>query len=54
MARWPALLRELTAEVKAGKLKWDETIVEGGIAAVADTFISIFAGANTGKLLVKF
>ena len=39
--------------VKQGKLKYRETIAEGGIANAPAAFISMLRGGNTGKQLVK-
>jgi NADPH2:quinone reductase len=36
-----------------GKLKYDETIVEGGIESAPEALSQLFSGANTGKLLVR-
>jgi len=36
-----------------GKIKYQETISEGGIEATPAAFISLFTGGNTGKQLVK-
>lgn len=38
--------------VREGKIKWEET-VENGIENAPKAFLSLFAGANTGKMLVK-
>ncbi len=43
---------EMTQWIKDGKVKWEET-VEHGIANAPKAFLSLFAGANTGKMLVK-
>lgn len=38
--------------IKAGKLKWEET-VKHGIEEAAPAFLGLFSGANAGKMLVK-
>ncbi|HEX8753766.1 MAG TPA: NADP-dependent oxidoreductase [Solirubrobacterales bacterium] len=36
-----------------GKLRYDETVVEGGIAAAPDAYRQLFTGTNVGKLLLR-
>jgi NADPH-dependent curcumin reductase CurA len=43
---------DMTQWVKEGRIKWQET-VENGIANAPKAFLDLFAGANTGKMLVK-
>ncbi len=43
---------EMTQWIKDGAIKWEET-VENGIANAPKAFLSLFAGGNTGKMLVK-
>jgi hypothetical protein len=43
---------DMSAWIKAGKIKWRETIDEG-IASAPGAFLKLFAGENTGKMLVK-
>jgi len=38
--------------IRAGQLRWEETIFEG-IERAPDAFIGLFEGANTGKMLVR-
>lgn len=45
-------ITDMTAWVKEGRIKWQET-VENGIANAPKAFLDLFAGANTGKMLVK-
>jgi NADPH-dependent curcumin reductase CurA len=45
-------LTDMTQWVKEGRIKWEET-VESGIANAPTAFLKLFAGANTGKMLVK-
>jgi len=50
--RTPEILAVLSRLLKTGALVWEETVVDGLDAAPA-AFASLFAGANTGKLLVR-
>jgi NADPH-dependent curcumin reductase CurA len=43
---------EVGGYIKAGKLKYKETLVEGIDLAVA-AFIGLFQGQNVGKMVVK-
>ena len=46
-------LVEMSAWVREGKLKYRETIEEGGIESAPAAFISMLKGGNIGKQLVK-
>ncbi len=48
----PAFYQEMGALIKAGKMKWQET-VEDGIEKAPHAFLNLFSGSNTGKMLVK-
>ena len=48
----PAFYQEMGALIKAGKMKWQETI-EDGIENAPKAFLNLFTGNNTGKMLVK-
>ncbi len=52
MARFPEGLAQLTAWVKEGRLKYDETIVDG-FENTPQAFIGLLQGQNTGKMLVR-
>jgi NADPH-dependent curcumin reductase CurA len=43
---------DMTQWVKSGAVKSEET-VENGIDNAPKAFLNLFAGANTGKMLVK-
>jgi NADPH-dependent curcumin reductase CurA len=48
----PAFYAEMGKLIKAGKMKWQET-VEEGIENAPKAFLKLFSGGNTGKMLVK-
>jgi NADPH-dependent curcumin reductase len=52
MELWPEAMKELTAAVAAGKIKYRETIAEG-IERAPRAFIGLLRGENLGKQLVK-
>lgn len=45
-------LRDMAQWIPAGKMKFQETVMEG-IEQAPDAFMGLFKGANTGKMLVK-
>lgn len=45
-------LAEVAPWIRAGKLKWQETVLDG-IEYAPEAFIGLFEGKNTGKMLVK-
>jgi NADPH-dependent curcumin reductase CurA len=45
-------LAEMGPWIRAGKLKWQETVMDG-IERAPAAFIGLFEGRNTGKMLVK-
>ncbi len=51
-ARQGEFLAEASAHVAAGRLKSEETVVEG-LANAPQAFMGLFSGANTGKMLVR-
>ncbi|MCL5129299.1 NADP-dependent oxidoreductase [Algibacter sp. L4_22] len=50
--KFPAATKQLTAWMKADKLKFSETIVEG-FDNIPQAFIDLFDGKNKGKMIVK-
>jgi hypothetical protein len=52
MSRQEECVQKLTLLIKQGKVKPLETIVEG-VDKVAEAFVGLFAGENTGKMLIK-
>ena len=45
-------LRDVSGWMREGRLKWEETILEG-IESTPEAFIGLFHGENLGKMLVK-
>ena len=45
-------LRDVSGWMREGKLKWEETILEG-IESTPEAFIGLFHGENLGKMLVR-
>ena len=52
MQRYPEFLAEVGGWLKAGRIKYDETIVDGIDNAVT-AFLGLFQGDNTGKMVVR-
>jgi len=50
---WPQGIKEMAEWISQKKIKYDETIEEGGIEATPKAFISMLSGGNVGKQLVK-
>jgi len=50
--RWPEGIKQMAEWIKQGKLKFDETVVEG-IENTPKAFIDMLSGANIGKMVVK-
>ena len=48
----PQFATEMAGWIKEGRIKWEETVVEG-IEEAPRAFLGLFTGANTGKMLVK-
>ncbi len=51
--RHAAFAQEVGAWVRDGRVKFRETIVDGGIEAAPQAFIDLLRGANTGKMVVR-
>ena len=50
--RYPEAMAELAGWYQAGRLKSQQTIVQGGVEDFPDTLIKLFEGVNTGKLIL--
>ncbi|MDJ1130610.1 NADP-dependent oxidoreductase [Streptomyces iconiensis] len=48
----PQFVEEVSAWVRSGELKYDETVVEG-IENAVDAFLGMLKGENTGKMIVS-
>ena len=53
LARWPQAVKDLAGWVAEGKLRYHETIAEGGLAKAPAAFFGMLRGENLGKQLVK-
>ena len=51
--RFPAAEREMAGWLQEGKLKSREEIVRGTVADFPKTFLKLFTGENTGKLILE-
>jgi NADPH-dependent curcumin reductase len=50
--RYPEAIAELAGWLRDGRLISREEIVEGGVGAFPETLLKLFAGENTGKLIL--
>ena len=48
----PQFFADMSAWIAAGKIKWQETVVDG-IAKAPQAFLGLFKGENIGKMLVR-
>jgi NADPH-dependent curcumin reductase CurA len=48
----PAFLSDMSSWIAAGKIKYEETVMNG-IEKAPQAFLALFSGGNTGKMLVK-
>jgi NADPH-dependent curcumin reductase CurA len=48
----PAFYSDMGQWIREGRIKWEETIVEG-IEKAPQAFLGLFTGANVGKMLVR-
>src|SRR5690606_17647923 len=52
IATYPDFLKDISAWIAEGKIKYEETVKEG-IEEAPNAFLALFSGGNTGKMLVK-
>lgn len=50
--RQPAFIADMGAWIKAGKMKWTETVVDG-FERMPAAFLGLFSGINLGKMVVR-
>ena len=50
--RWDEAVKELSSMIREGKLKVEETILDG-LESTPQAFINLFVGKNKGKMMVK-
>ncbi|HEY7800090.1 MAG TPA: NADP-dependent oxidoreductase [Hyphomonadaceae bacterium] len=51
-ASYPEFLQDISAWISGGKIRYEETVMNG-IEKAPDAFLALFSGGNTGKMLVK-
>jgi hypothetical protein len=51
-SRAPEFYRDMGGWLQDGKLRREETIVDG-LEAMPDAFLGLFTGSNRGKMLVR-
>ncbi len=51
--RYEQAAREMAGWIAEGKLQTREQVVEGGVEAFPDALLKLFAGENTGKLVLR-
>jgi len=52
-SRYGEAVRDMAGWIGAGQLKTREDVVEGGVEDFPETLLKLFAGENTGKLVLK-
>ncbi|KAG0217939.1 hypothetical protein BGX33_009101 [Mortierella sp. NVP41] len=50
--QWGAFCEEMTPLVKSGEIKYAESVIEGGVEAIVDTYLGVMKGAYKGKVSV--
>ncbi|KAF9912050.1 hypothetical protein EC991_000996 [Linnemannia zychae] len=50
--QWGAFCEDMTPLVKKGEIKYAETVKEGGVAVVVETYLQVLKGAFKGKVSV--
>ncbi|KAF9123146.1 hypothetical protein BGW39_009235, partial [Mortierella sp. 14UC] len=49
--QWGAFCEDMTPLVKKGEIKYAETVKEGGVEVVAETYLQVLGGAFKGKII---
>jgi NADPH-dependent curcumin reductase CurA len=50
--QWGAFCEDMTPLVKSGEIKYAETVVDGGVEKVVDTYLNVMKGVYKGKVSV--
>jgi NADPH-dependent curcumin reductase CurA len=51
--KFPAAWEDLSRWLQEGKIRRKEHVVKGGIEAAPQALVDLYAGANTGKMLLE-
>ena len=51
--RMPAFAGEMAGWLRDGRIRWQETVVDGGIERAPEAFLGVLRGDNTGKMVVR-
>ena len=51
-SRYPEAIKQMAQWIQEGKIKYDETIIEG-FEKMPEAFIGLLTGSNLGKMIVK-
>ena len=51
--RFPEAVAAISEMIADGRLVARETVIDGGVAAFPDALLGLYAGVNTGKLVLK-
>ena len=51
--QYPTALKNLATWLSQGKIRRKEHIIKGGIQAAPQGLVSLYEGANTGKMMVE-
>ena len=51
-SRYPEAIKQMAQWIQEGKIKYDETIIEG-FEKMPEAFIGLLTGTNLGKMIVK-
>ena len=51
-SRYPEAIKQMAQWIQEGKIKYDETIIEG-FEKMPEAFVGLLTGTNLGKMIVK-